>query len=496
MRFTSVWRTTTMVAALAVLGATPAAAQTASERTTIRIDEAVMVPGATLEPGTYVFELADPTSTQHVVQIRKEAGDHVTTAMTVPMKRQDTRGDVVLKINPTESGTPALKGWFYPGSVYGHQFVYPDEQAKQIAERTRTIVLSQDVKGSDMQQGRIYVYDPMGQRTPYTEDQNLRREWNEWRQSQGQAAQGQQQQGQQQQTRQAAEPTARAVVKSPQGEKRESTAPMIAAGAQGTRVELDDLEDNAQQYTGKTISVDAEVDEVLGPRVFKIDEGHWFNLGGEMLVVMPTHLAALVNEDDRVTVTGTVKEFVRAEFEREWGFLGLTDEIEVELRTRPVLVASRVVGGDDNVALMIQTGQPDARTTGQTGQQQAQQGRQTGDRPVGTAGEKMDERFNTGRTVTNLSDLADADHEFVGRDVKIENVRIEKTAKDGGFWARSGNTSILVLPVDTARQRTAGQSVSVDGVVLRMPRHMRESLDPGADWNDTIYIYATELEQK
>jgi hypothetical protein len=51
-----------MVAALAVLGATPAAAQLASERTTIKIDEAVMVPGATLQPGTYVFELTDPTS--------------------------------------------------------------------------------------------------------------------------------------------------------------------------------------------------------------------------------------------------------------------------------------------------------------------------------------------------------------------------------------------------------------------------------------------------
>ena len=490
MRFRNVWRTTTMVAALAVLGATPAVAQLANERTVIKIDQAVMVPGTTLQPGTYVFQLTDPTSAQHVVQIRREAGDLITTAMTVPMKRQDARGDIVLKVNPTESGTPALKGWFYPGSVYGHQFVYPDEQAKQIAERTRTVVLSQDVKGSDMQQGRIYVYNPQGQRTPYTEDQNLTREWNDWRQSQrGQTAQGQQQN--QQQPAQASDPAGRAVVASPQGEKRESTAPMIASSAQGTRVELGDLEDNAQQYRGKTISVTAEVDDVLGPRVFKIDEGQWFNLGGEMLVVMPTHLAALVNEDDRVTVTGTVKEFVRADFEREWGF-DLTDEIEIELRTRPVLVASRVVGGNDNVALMIQTGQ----AAGQTGQQQAQQGRETEDRPVGTTGVKMDERFNTGRMVTNLSDLTDADAEFIGRDVQIENIRIEKTAKGGGFWARSGNTSILVLPVETDRQLTAGQNVSIDGVVLRMPRHMRQSLDPGADWNDAIYVYATKLEQK
>lgn len=498
MRLKSAWNITPLVTALALLGWTSAAAQTASERTTIKIDEAVMVPGATLQPGTYVIELTDPASSQHVVQIRKEAGDHVTTAMTIPMKRQEPRGDIVLKVNPTESGTPALKGWFYPGSVYGHQFVYPDDEAKQIAERTRTIVLSHDVKGSDMREGRIYVYDPTGQRKPYTEDQNLTREWNEWRQSQqGQAArsqrQDQQQTRQQPQTRQAAEPAGRAVVTSPQGEK-ESTTAMIAAAAQGTRVELADLEARAEQYKGKTISVDAEVDEVLGPRVFKIDTGHWFDLGGEMLVLMPTHLAALVREDDRVTVTGTVREFVRAEFDREWG-LDLTDEIDVELRKRHVLVASRVVGGNDNVAMMIQTRQPDAGTAGQTGQP-ARQGRQTDERPVGTSGEKMDERFNAGRTVTSLTDLADADHEFVGRDVRIDGVRIEKTAKDGGFWVRSGNTSILVLPVDTSRQVTAGQNASVEGLVLRMPRHVRQDLNPGGDWNDAIYIYATKLEQK
>ena len=50
------------------------------------------------------------------------------------MKRQDARGDLVLKFNPTEQGTPpAVAGWYYPGSIYGHHFVYPDAQAKVIA---------------------------------------------------------------------------------------------------------------------------------------------------------------------------------------------------------------------------------------------------------------------------------------------------------------------------------------------------------------------------
>jgi hypothetical protein len=44
--------------------------------------------------------------------------------------------------------------------------------------------------------------------------------------------------------------------------------------------------------------VDAEVDNVFGPRMFSIDERGWFGLGAGMLVYMPSQFAALVREVD------------------------------------------------------------------------------------------------------------------------------------------------------------------------------------------------------
>lgn len=74
----------------------------------------------------------------------------MTTTQAVPTKRADRSGDVVLRFNPTDAGTPpALKSWFYPGTSYGHEFIYPDEQAREIAQRTKSIVLSTDVPGGD-----------------------------------------------------------------------------------------------------------------------------------------------------------------------------------------------------------------------------------------------------------------------------------------------------------------------------------------------------------
>ena len=289
------------IAALSTAIAGTALAQTGAfnDKTILKFSEPVMIPGETLEPGSYIFSLTNSDSNRHVVEIRKEGTEElVTITQAIPTKRADATGDIVVRFNPTEPGTPpAIKAWFYPGSRYGHQFVYPDAQAKQIAQRTKTVVLSGDVEGSDMSRGTLYTYDAAGTRGTYSEEAGLNREWDEWR---GQSA-----------------PDATAKVRSPQrGERSDSTAPAIDAERTAMKVDLDELEDNTPQYIGKTVSVDAEVEEIYGPRLFTIDEPRWGDLEGEILVFMPTSLAVLVKDDDRITVTGTVKKFVRADFER------------------------------------------------------------------------------------------------------------------------------------------------------------------------------------
>lgn len=171
------------IAMLTIAAASPAQADEWQERTTLTFSAPVMIPGATLAAGTYVFELAEPGSNRNLVTIRNQATNEVvTTVMAVPAKRTEVSGDIVLQFDPAERGTPAaIKAWFYPSSVYGHEFVYSDEQARQIAERTKTVVLSIDIPDSNLERGVLRTYDPSGERADWRGDPATMREWETWR---------------------------------------------------------------------------------------------------------------------------------------------------------------------------------------------------------------------------------------------------------------------------------------------------------------------------
>lgn len=416
-----------------------------NERTTLKFTEPVMVPGTTLQAGTYVFQLMNSPTNRHHVQILNDKGETITTTMAIPTKRAEAKGDVVLKLNPTDKGVPpAIAAYFYPGSIYGHQFVYPEDQAKQIAQRTKTVVLSKDIPGTDLEAGTLQVYDAAGMAKPFKEDPDAVASWQKWQRGR----------------------TSTANVRSPASKSPASSAPAVDADFKGQRVKLRDLEEAPTTYIGKTVSIDGEVEEVLGPRLFTIDEPNWADLDGELLVYVPTPLAALVRDNDRVTVSGTVKPFVEAEFEKEWGWLGLDKSVEVDLAKRPVLVASRIVGGNNNIAMVI-----DAKTT---------------NRPVGTSG--------SADALTDLRSVAGGDEDLIGKRVTLSGVRVERTASDGGFFADAGEHTVFVLPAPNQSVRQ-GDTVTVEGVVLELPRHMEDKLNGPSDLNDDIYVYATAVKR-
>ena len=467
-----------------------------NDRTILKFDEPVRVPGATLQPGSYVFQLADAKSTRHTVQIlRQDGATPVAMVQAVPMKRLDTGGDLVVKLYPGDANSPAaLKGWFYPGSMYGHEFVYPEDEARQIAQRAKTIVLAVDVPGTDLQKGTLRTYDGSGNGSEWRADAAMITEWDDWQRGR--------------------HGSATVASEAAQSETaRQASAPAVRANTQGTRVKVDQLEDNPAQFMGKTISVDAEVEDVYGPRLFTIDEPNWGDLEGEILVYMPTALAALVRENDRVTITGTVKPFVRAEVEREWGWLDLDPALEVNLAKKPVLVASRIVGGNDNRAMLIEVepSKGGAQASGsQTGSQASgsqasgsqMSGSQTSgtqasgtgseNRPVGTSGSAADS------PVTEVSNIANGDEDLVGRKVHLNGLTVQSAAKDSGFVVKTAEGNFFVLPssAGTAGAR-AGDVVSVKGYVLQLPRgmreHVRNSSASTANLNEDIYVYATEV---
>ena len=119
------------------------------------------------------------------------------------------------------------------------------------------------------------------------------------------------------------------------------------------RVDVDTLESHSDPFLGRDVSVDAEVQDVLGPHVFRIDEPHWADLENEVLVTVRPGRVAVVRENDRVTVTGTVKSFLQTYRYRESEWLDLDDEIETDLAETPVISASCIISAADHRTLLI-----------------------------------------------------------------------------------------------------------------------------------------------
>ena len=432
---------TALMATALLMIAGLASADQWNERTTLEFSAPVMIPGATLPAGKYVFELADVIGSRHTVRVLDENDRVVATIQAVPMRRPMPSDDIVVQFNPTEPGAaPAVKGWFYPGEQNGHEFIYPEEQARLIAGRTKSIVLGIDIPGTDLEKGRLRQFSASGVPADWRGDPETLRGWETWQQS-----------------RAVGEP----------GERRRGTAPVARSDFEGMRVTIDELEDQPTKYIGQQISVDAEIEEVYGPRLFTIDEPNWGDLDGEILVFLPTPLAAFVKDDDRVTISGTMRPFVRTEIEREWGWLGLDPAIEVEVGAKPVLVAERLVGGDNNVAMVIDTTPAAAQ-------------------PVGTSG----------AAAADVTTLAAGDESLVGRPARITDGRVSRTGATGGFFVQAGDRQLYVLPAHPGTAVAAGDSVTVDGVVLQMPASMATRLNAPGGFNDDIYVYATTVREQ
>ena len=283
------------------------------------------------------------------------------------------------------------------------------------------------------------------------------------------AQQQQQQQKDQQQHQQRS--------KSEQAKQREETQ-------SATSVKLSELEQSPQRYVGQRIRVSGDIQDVLGPRVFKVDEANWADLDPELLVVMEAPLAALVKEDDRITVTGTIRPFVDVRLEREWGWIDLEPEIEARIKTRPVLVATHMVGSDPDIGMVVSVEPVPAGNADRSG------------KPTGTSGKMAVDRREA---VTDLTQLAKAtDTSLVGRSVKLSSVPVERSGKDGGFWVKSGGDSLFVLPADRTKTRVqVSQTVTIEGHVMRLPEHMERRLEKDTKvGNEEIYVYASSISLK
>ena len=120
----------------------PVRADQWDKKSVITFSQPIEVAGTVLPAGTYVFRLFDSYSYRHIVQIWNEDGTKlITTVIAIPNYRLEPTGEPVLKFHETPAGSPeALRAWFYPGDLFGQEFVYPERRAMQLAEASKEIV--------------------------------------------------------------------------------------------------------------------------------------------------------------------------------------------------------------------------------------------------------------------------------------------------------------------------------------------------------------------
>jgi hypothetical protein len=115
-----------------------------NQATKVTFSEPVEIPGVVLPAGTYWFTLMSDDADRNVVQVWNENREHLlATIMTEPDYQLHATGHTVIRFEERPSSQPvALRAWFYPGDKYGHEFVYSESRAREIAKRSGTPVLS------------------------------------------------------------------------------------------------------------------------------------------------------------------------------------------------------------------------------------------------------------------------------------------------------------------------------------------------------------------
>lgn len=115
-----------------------------NQATKVTFNDSIEIPGRVLSAGTYWFKLLNDDPDRNVVQIwNADRTDLLATILTAPDYRLEPKGRTVMKFEERPSSKlGALEAWFYPGDNYGHEFVYPEAKAKELAKRFGRPVLS------------------------------------------------------------------------------------------------------------------------------------------------------------------------------------------------------------------------------------------------------------------------------------------------------------------------------------------------------------------
>lgn len=152
-----------------------AEAQPADYRTYFTFSAPVTLPGITLPAGKYIFRLADPDSSRKVINVLSGDGKRSLAMLhTIPNQAMKAPKDAEIRFMETNAQVPPpVKTWWYAGKAIGYEFIYPRQQALQLAKSTSEPILTTtqettDLAGADL--ARVSANE--GQAAAVTVEQN------------------------------------------------------------------------------------------------------------------------------------------------------------------------------------------------------------------------------------------------------------------------------------------------------------------------------------
>ncbi|MGB6294904.1 MAG: hypothetical protein WBF90_01815 [Rivularia sp. (in: cyanobacteria)] len=107
--------------------------------------------------------------------------------------------------------------------------------------------------------------------------------------------------------------------------------------------EVDDIAANPKKYYDRRLALTGQIANIKNSKMFTLDEDDL--LGEEDLLVFNPTPAMAVNDNQTVAVTGVMRPFRIAEFERDYKLTwdsGLKKEMELNYKDKPVLIADTV----------------------------------------------------------------------------------------------------------------------------------------------------------
>jgi hypothetical protein len=113
--------------AVAAAASTVAWASEAEKTTYLTFNRSVAIPGAQLDPGTYIFELASPGTSFGSVRVSNRNRSKVyLMAFTRSIGRPAglAANHLVLLDEASQGEAPAVRAWFPQGANQGYEFIY------------------------------------------------------------------------------------------------------------------------------------------------------------------------------------------------------------------------------------------------------------------------------------------------------------------------------------------------------------------------------------